>query len=133
MSYALLTIYADLLDDLERSRIATENRIRSLREVKGLAGSPEEERLDSISMGLADAERGATNELKKGGQGQPARRLDRRPAWGRREASRSPARSPGRSGLPPSPRDGRGNRAHRLPALELLRLRRCEASGSPPR
>lgn len=49
MNYALLTIYADLLDDLERSRIATENRIRSLRDVKGLAGSPEEERLDAIA------------------------------------------------------------------------------------
>lgn len=65
MNYALLTIYADLVDDLERSRIATENRIRSLREVKGLAGSPEEERLDSIAMGLAEAERKATNELRK--------------------------------------------------------------------
>lgn len=65
MNYQLLTIYADLVDDLERSRIATENRIRSLREVKGLAGSPEEERLDSIAMGLAEAERKATNELKK--------------------------------------------------------------------
>lgn len=65
MNYPLLTIYADLLDDLERSRIATENRVRSLREVKGLAGSPEEERLNSIAMGLAEAERKATNELKK--------------------------------------------------------------------
>jgi hypothetical protein len=65
VNYALLTIYADLLDDLERSRIATENRIRSLREVKGLAGSPEEERLDSIATGLAEAERKATNELRK--------------------------------------------------------------------
>lgn len=65
MNYALLTVYADLLDDLERSRIATENRIRSLREIKGLAGSPEEERLDSIAMGLAMAERQATNELRK--------------------------------------------------------------------
>jgi hypothetical protein len=71
MSYALLTIYADLLDDLERSRIATENRIRSLREVKGLAGSPEEERLDSIAMGLAEAERRATNELKKAVKAHP--------------------------------------------------------------
>lgn len=65
MNYPLLTIYADLLDDLERSRIATENRLRSLREIKGLAGSPEEERLDSIAMGLAEAERKATNELRK--------------------------------------------------------------------
>lgn len=65
MNYPLLTIYADLVDDLERSRIATENRIRALRDIKGLAGSPEEERLDSIAMGLAEAERKATNELRK--------------------------------------------------------------------
>jgi hypothetical protein len=65
VNYALLTIYADLLDDLEGTRIATENRIRSLREVKGMAGSPEEERLDAIAMGLAEAERKATNELRK--------------------------------------------------------------------
>jgi hypothetical protein len=71
VNYALLTIYADLLDDLERSRIATENRIRSLREVKGLAGSPEEERLDAIAMGLAEAERKATNELRKAVKAHP--------------------------------------------------------------
>jgi len=65
LSYPLLTIYADLVDDLERSRIATENRIRSLRDVKGLAGSPEEERLDAIAMVLAESERKATNELRK--------------------------------------------------------------------
>ena len=64
MSYALLTIYADLVDDLERSRIATENRIRALRQAKGLAGSPEEERLDAIAMGLAEAERRAVKELR---------------------------------------------------------------------
>lgn len=71
MSYALLTIYADLVDDLERSRIATENRIRALRDVKGLAGSPEEERLDSIAMGLAEAERQATKELRKAVKAHP--------------------------------------------------------------
>lgn len=71
MNYPLLTIYADLLDDLERSRIATENRIRSLRDVKGLAGSPEEERLESIAMGLAVAERQATNELRKAVKSHP--------------------------------------------------------------
>ncbi len=71
MNYSLLTIYADLLDDLERSRIATENRIRSLREVKGLAGSQEEERLDAIAMGLAEAERKTTNELRKAVKAHP--------------------------------------------------------------
>jgi hypothetical protein len=71
MSYPLLTIYADLVDDLEKSRIATENRIRSLREVKGLAGSPEEERLDAIAMVLAESERKATNELRKAVKAHP--------------------------------------------------------------
>jgi len=71
MSFSLLTIYADLLEDLERSRIATENRVRALRQVKGLAGSPEEERLDSIAMGLAEAERKATNELRKAVKAHP--------------------------------------------------------------
>lgn len=65
MNYPLITVYADLVDDLERSRIATENRIRSLCQIKGLAGSPEEVRLDSIAMGLAQAERQAENELRK--------------------------------------------------------------------
>jgi ribosomal protein L37E len=71
MNYPLLTIYADLLDDLERSRIATENRLRAVRDVKGLAGSPEEERLDAIAMGLAVAERQATNELRKAVKAHP--------------------------------------------------------------
>jgi ribosomal protein L37E len=71
VNYPLLTIYADLLDDLERSRIATENRIRSLRDVKGLAGSPEEERLDAIAMGLAVAEKQAVNELRKAVKAHP--------------------------------------------------------------
>lgn len=65
MNYALLTVYADLVDDLEKSRIATEGRIRSLRQIKGLAGSPEEERLDAIAMGLATAEHQAVSELRK--------------------------------------------------------------------
>lgn len=64
-SYALLTVYADLVDDLERSRIATENRVRSLQQIKGLADSPEERRLVAIADGLAVAERKAVNELKK--------------------------------------------------------------------
>jgi hypothetical protein len=71
MNYPLLTIYADLLDDLERSRIATENRIRALRDVKGLAGSPEEARLDVIAMGLTQAERQATKELQRAVKAHP--------------------------------------------------------------
>lgn len=65
MNYALLTIYADLVDDLERSRIATENRIRALRTIKGLGDTPEEKRLVQIADGLSEAERKAVNELRK--------------------------------------------------------------------
>lgn len=71
VSYPLLTIYADLVDDLEKSRIATENRIRALRDLKGLAGSPEEEHLDAIAMVLAESERKAINELKKAVKAHP--------------------------------------------------------------
>jgi hypothetical protein len=89
VSYALLTIYADLVDDLEKSRIATENRIRSLRQVKGLAGSPEEERLDSIAMGLAEAERKATNELRKAVKAHPLGEwIGEQPGVGEKQAGR---------------------------------------------
>lgn len=71
MNYALLTIYADLVDDLERSRIATENRIRSLSQVKGLANSPEEKRLKLIADSLKEAENKATNELVKAVKAHP--------------------------------------------------------------
>lgn len=71
MNYALLTIYADLLEDLERSRIATENRIRALRTIKGLTDSPEEERLAAIADVLGQAEKKATKELKKAVKAHP--------------------------------------------------------------
>lgn len=62
---SLLLIYADALDDLERVRIATENRVRSLRQVKGLDGSPEADRMDAMVTGLRSLEHGAELELKR--------------------------------------------------------------------
>lgn len=62
---SLLLIYADALDDLERVRIATENRVRSLRQVKGLDGSPEADRMDAMVTGLRALEHGAELELKR--------------------------------------------------------------------
>lgn len=62
---SLLLIYADALDDLERVRIATENRVRSLRQVKGLDGSPEVDRMDAMVAGLRVLEHGAELELKR--------------------------------------------------------------------
>lgn len=62
---ALLKLYADLVDDLERVRIATENRRRSLIQVKGLEGSPEEERLGDMAESLHKIERAAIRDLEK--------------------------------------------------------------------
>jgi hypothetical protein len=62
---SLLLIYADALDDLERVRIATENRVRALRQVKGMADSPEELRLASMVEAVAALEHGAELELKR--------------------------------------------------------------------
>lgn len=62
---ALLAVYADMLDDLERTRIATENRVRSLRQIKGMTGTPQEERLRAMVDDLAALERGAVLELKR--------------------------------------------------------------------
>lgn len=76
MNFALLTIYADLLDDLEKSRIATENRIRALRQAKGLGGSPEEKRLTLIASSLGEAEQKAANELLEEWSGELRRARD---------------------------------------------------------
>lgn len=61
----LLLIYADALDDLERVRIATENRVRSLAQVKGMDGSPEQARLSGLTDALCTLEHGAELELKR--------------------------------------------------------------------
>ncbi len=62
---ALLLIFADALDDLERVRIATENRVRSLRQVKGLDGTDEEARLVELVDALAGLEHQAELTLKR--------------------------------------------------------------------
>lgn len=60
----LLLIFADAVDDLEQTRIATDNRIRSLVQDKGLSGSPEHERLASISGQLQAIEHDAVLQLR---------------------------------------------------------------------
>ena len=62
---ALLLIYADALDDLERVRIATDNRVRALRDVKGMEDSAEEARLLGLADSLKALEHGAELELKR--------------------------------------------------------------------
>lgn len=68
---ALLLICADALDDLERVRIANENRLRSLRDVKGMGGTTAEARLESLTGGLAELEHGATLELQRAMRAHP--------------------------------------------------------------
>jgi hypothetical protein len=62
---AILAILAASLDDLERTRIATENRIRALRDEQGLAGSPFEAKLAALLDGLKTLEHQATLDLRR--------------------------------------------------------------------
>lgn len=62
---SLLLIFADALDDLERSRIANENRVRALRDAKGMAGSPEEARLNALVDAIAALEHQAELNLAR--------------------------------------------------------------------
>lgn len=61
----VLAITADLLDDLERVRIATENRVRSLTQVKGLNDTPVEARMSGIVDGIKALEHDAELELRR--------------------------------------------------------------------
>jgi hypothetical protein len=68
---ALLLIQADRLDDIERTRIANENRLRSLAQVKGLAGTEAESELAEFVALLAGLERQATRALEKAMKAHP--------------------------------------------------------------
>lgn len=68
---SLLLVYADTLDDLERTRIATENRLRSLRQIKGLAASPEADQLEGLLAGVARLEHTATLNLRRAMRAHP--------------------------------------------------------------
>lgn len=57
-----LFVYADLLDDLENVRIANENRLRSLQQVKGIEGAAE---LEALVEDLSTFEKEMTKLLKK--------------------------------------------------------------------
>jgi hypothetical protein len=66
---ALLTIFADALNDLESVRIATANRLNALTADppwgKGLAGTPEAERMAGMVEALAQLEHQAELELRR--------------------------------------------------------------------
>jgi hypothetical protein len=64
-SDALLHVYADLLDDLEGIRISTGNQVWALREAKGMADTPDEQRMLGLSEGLIRLERIVERELKR--------------------------------------------------------------------
>lgn len=64
-SEALLLILADALDDLERQRTASKNRLDSLVRVKGLQGSRAEAKLTQLTEALIDLEHTATLELQR--------------------------------------------------------------------
>jgi hypothetical protein len=68
---ALLLIYADAVDDLERVRIATTNRIGALRRVKGMEGTPEERRLVALAESLQALEHSAVLELQRAMRAHP--------------------------------------------------------------
>lgn len=62
---SLLLILADAVDDLERVRIATANRMRALRDDKGLAESPEYERMVGMLAQVEGLEHDATLQLRR--------------------------------------------------------------------
>lgn len=62
---ALLLILADTLDDLERQRIATMNRLRALETAKGMPDSPEARFMLELGRQLEALEHGAELELKR--------------------------------------------------------------------
>lgn len=61
----MLLLAADTLDDLERVRTATENRVRALCDVKGAADSKEAQKMDGLVAALKGLEHQAELELKR--------------------------------------------------------------------
>lgn len=68
---ALLLVLADALDDLEQVRIATQNRVRSLGQVKGLADTREARTMQNVADALAALEHAATLDLKRAMRAHP--------------------------------------------------------------
>lgn len=68
---ALLLILADAVDDLERVRIATANRLRALRGAKGLEDSPEYDRMTGMLAQLEGLEHDAVLQLRRAMRAHP--------------------------------------------------------------
>jgi len=60
-----LLIASDILDDLERTRIANQNRLRAFQNEQGMTGTPQEAKIVEIVNGLAALETMAETVLKK--------------------------------------------------------------------
>lgn len=64
-TYAHLLIFAEQVDDFERLRIATANRLRALKDDHGLDGTPEYERVAATVEALTRMEHEATLNLRR--------------------------------------------------------------------
>lgn len=62
---ALLLVLADALDDLERTRIANENRARALADAKGMGGTQAHDQITGLVDALRTLEHGAELALKR--------------------------------------------------------------------
>lgn len=62
-SYALLLVYGEILDDLEKTRLANENRLRALTLVKGITHTTTNVKLEGLIAGLQTLEHDATLEF----------------------------------------------------------------------
>lgn len=71
LHWARLTIAADQLDDAERLRIATVNRLAAIERDKGLSGSPEAKALEEQAKTLKEVERIAVRELTQAMRAHP--------------------------------------------------------------
>jgi hypothetical protein len=70
-TYAHLLIFAEALDDIERLRIATDNRIRAMVDVHGLEGTPEHKQLVALSEVLHAQEHGIILTLRRAMRAHP--------------------------------------------------------------
>lgn len=70
-TYAHLLIFAEALDDVERLRIATDNRIRAMADVHGLGGTPEHQQLVGLSELLHAQEHGLILSLRRAMRAHP--------------------------------------------------------------
>jgi hypothetical protein len=87
--YSLLFLYADSLNDIEKLRIATKNRLRVMKEEKGLTGKPEVKRQESYLYELERLESQAVKELEKAMKEHPLIQLiDNTVGLGRKQMAR---------------------------------------------